>query len=82
MFVDVIVHLRPRTPNMGNPIYGLLTSEQPMLTVHVERRAPRSKEDTYLGGKTGPGHDAVPSSRLAERGVFDPNIRFCRMKHK
>lgn len=26
-----------------------------MLTVHVEGRVPRSKEDTDLGGKTGQG---------------------------
>jgi hypothetical protein len=81
MFIDVIVHLRPRTPNMGYPRYGLLTSEQPMLTVHVERKAQRSKEDTDVGARLGQG--VMQSLVLGLRNeVFDPNIWFCKMKHR
>jgi hypothetical protein len=52
-----------------------------MLTVHVERKAQRSKEDTDVGARLGQG--MMQSLVLDLRSeVFDPNIWFCKMKHK
>jgi hypothetical protein len=81
MFVDVVLHIRSRSPRAGNPNIHA-TDIQPANVNRPRCWAPRIKEDTDFGDKTDPGHDAVPNSRLAERGVFDPDIQFSIMKYE